>query len=92
MAQKAQESTIGQSLALGASYDDVMYWVDDPGSTSADRKISQRVEWTAGRRTRVANNGKSNDKKSRESPASKSPAGDDIRRVRDKLGRKIGIR
>jgi hypothetical protein len=35
-------------------YDDVMYWVDEPGAASADRKISQRVEWTAGRRTRVA--------------------------------------
>jgi hypothetical protein len=35
-------------------YDDVMYWVEDPGDASADKRVSQRLEWCCGTRKRVA--------------------------------------
>jgi hypothetical protein len=35
-------------------YDDVMYWVEDPGDGTPDKKVSQRIEWCCGTRKRVA--------------------------------------
>jgi hypothetical protein len=35
-------------------YNGVMLWVDEPGSAAADRKISQRVEWSASTRVQVS--------------------------------------
>jgi hypothetical protein len=38
---------------LISRYDDVMYWVEDPGDATADKKVSQRVDWCCGTRKRV---------------------------------------
>lgn len=35
-------------------YDDVMYWVEDPGMATADRRVQQRLDFCAGTRKRVA--------------------------------------
>jgi hypothetical protein len=35
-------------------FDGCMFWVDDPGSYNADNKVTQRLEFCAGTRKRVA--------------------------------------
>jgi hypothetical protein len=34
-------------------YDNVMFWLEDPGPGTADRRVQQRLEWCAGTRKRV---------------------------------------
>ena len=35
-------------------YDDVLYWVSEPGDGTPDRKLSQRIEWACGTRKQVS--------------------------------------
>jgi hypothetical protein len=35
-------------------YDDVMFWVSNPGSATVDRKVEQHLEWCSGTRKRIS--------------------------------------